>query len=69
MFLALFRKDEIRKARMLLQNSRHNQGFIASLIAEKITGPALQRINEQTAQQNDARYLAYALIHHLTRSE
>jgi len=32
-------------------------------IEEQIIRPALARINEKTGQENDARYLAYFVLH------
>lgn len=54
----IFTVEEIKKALAIWSTDRTN--FHRRALAE-IVEPAMDRINETTGQENDARYLAYAL--------
>jgi hypothetical protein len=52
--------EEIERARVLWQELRDTGRFAATL-EETIVRPQLPRINAALGQENDARYLAYAV--------
>lgn len=61
----LFSNDELKRAGELFTSSPPGT-FCTNVVREVITPDVLARINEKTEQQNDARYLGYALEHALT---
>ena len=52
-------KAEIEKAKSLY--IKHKPHLLCSILVDKIIGPNLQRINESLGQENDPRFLAYAV--------
>lgn len=56
----LFTGAEIDKAVQLYKQQSSQSKFIDEVV-QAIVKPALPRINRLTGQENDARYLAYAL--------
>ena len=60
--------NEIVVATILFVQLRHTGRFAAELDRQIIT-PNLVRINHQLGQENDARYLAYAVEHILNMLE
>jgi hypothetical protein len=57
--------SEIKRARELYRELRGSGKFAATMDAEIIT-PNLARINKALGQENNARYLAYAVEYVLT---
>lgn len=55
----LFTAEELDRAKALYVAA--DPGTFARRCAEEIVAPILARINEKTGQENDARYLAYAI--------
>jgi hypothetical protein len=60
----LFTRAEITKARSLL--TKH-KGEAHTYILTEVVQPRMAHINEVTGQENDDRYLAYAVVYFLER--
>lgn len=57
---ALLTDEEIEHASKLYVEHAAD-GKFASIVDQEVISPVLHRINEATGQENDSRYLAYAL--------
>lgn len=55
----LFTSDEIERAKKLYREA--SPGTFNRLVVKEIVEPAMDRINKVTGQENDARYIGYAL--------
>lgn len=54
----LFTKDEVRRAQAIMRNG----GLVhQKLYDDVVTDEVMQRIGEQTGQENNRRYMAYRL--------
>lgn len=62
----LFTTDEIKQTEKLCATNPSEDR--ASVVSELVVGPALPRINKVTGQENDSKYLAYALLHALGKA-
>ena len=62
----LFGDDELRSALQIIRDIPSGKGRTDRLV--EVVRPALPSINEKTGQDNDARYLAYALEYALSKS-
>lgn len=58
----IFTAEELDRARSLFEEDE--RGFVARAVVE-IVRPAMPRINAATGQENDERYIGYALQHAL----
>jgi hypothetical protein len=56
----LYTSEELAKAAQHVMNPPED-GSVADAIMRDVTLPSLHRINETTGQENNAKYLAYAL--------
>lgn len=63
----LFTENEIMRAKTIIANMT-GSGRVVDAIRRRVTRPALDRINAATGQENDAQYLAYAILHMLSVS-
>lgn len=63
----IFTGAELRKAKKLYKTAA--TGTFAKLADEQIVKPVLARINRVTNQENDSRYLAYALEYVIMKTE
>lgn len=59
----LFTAEELDRAATLRDSCEDHE--FASRCASEIVEPVLPRINRATGQENDARYLAYAILNAL----
>lgn len=51
----LFTEDEVQRAKTILKSSH------TRILGEIVTDEVVQRINRDTGQENDRRYMAYRL--------
>ena len=59
---------EIERARQLYRKWK-DSGQFADRVAAELIQPNMKRINRQLGQENDAKYLAYAVEYVLSQSE
>lgn len=63
----LFTATEIDRTLQLYKTRESQKDFIDQVV-ETVVKPALPRINRLTNQENDARYLAYALEYAIVKT-
>lgn len=57
----LFTRDEVQRAKTILKSSHDSAQASQRILDEIVTDEAMQRVNRDTGQENDRRYMAYRL--------
>lgn len=57
----LFTSDELKRAKAIIATSRDTAQVSQRIHDEIITDEAMERINRESGQTNDRRYMAYRL--------
>ena len=57
----LFTSDELKRAKDIIATSRDSAHASQRIRDEIVTDEVIERINHETGQENDRRYMAYRL--------
>jgi hypothetical protein len=62
-------EEEIESCVQIARTIKPSSAEFVDWVADKITGPNIERINKALGQENDARYFAYAVAYVLGRAQ